>query len=449
MIRFLVVFLVALALPAQAKTPQPPDFAWKSVLRFLQGGSLYEVRVPLSVYRGVTSPELADLCVFNGANEIVPFSVATPATQKQAANRIILPHFALPRKPKADESLSVRVERRSSGAVVTVGNGTNEGLGAAYLLDATAATAPIDSITLEWRDRPDGFTERVTVEASDDLDHWREVASATLASLKKGGRVVEQRQIALDGVRARYLRIVPEDVRMEMELTKVTASLSTGPTEPTRERLTVSGTAVAGQPGEFLFDLTGRMPVDRVRVLLPEKNSIARAIISSRTREEAPWIRRQDAVVYRLDTKGGELSAPEFTVCANGDRYWRLQIDAAGGGIGTGELRIAVAWVPHRVLFVPRGTKPFSLTFGSGRADTRAIRGGDLLARLPGTELAKTPVVPAEAGETMTLGGSDALKTEISAVTKKKALLWLVLLAGVGVLAWMAARLFRQMKDNG
>jgi hypothetical protein len=304
----------------------------------------------------------------------------------------------------------------------------------------------MESLELEWRDIPEGFIGRVSVEASDDLEIWRPVTTATLASLKRDGSKVEQRQIPLSGSSARYLRILQMESRSGVEFTNVVASLSAGSAEPLREHFAVSVSPAPGQSGEYLFDITGRMPVDRIRVLLPERNSLVRGVFFSRPGEGAPWVRRQEGIFYRIDTRDGELASPELPVPASGDRYWKLKISESGGGVGTAVAGIEVAWVPHRVLFLPRGEAPFVLAFGSGRADTRGIRGSDLLALLPAKESARDNIVRAVAGKAVTLAGEAALKKEISAVTRKKLLLWGVLLAGVGVLAWMALRLIRQMK---
>jgi hypothetical protein len=88
------------------------------------------------------------------------------------------------------------------------------------------------------------------------------------------------------------------------------------------------------------------------------------------------------------------------------------------------------------------------LAFGSGSADTRSVRGADLLSGLPVNSPVKVKIDRAEVGEAMALSGAAALKKEVSAITRKKILLWGVLLMGVGLLAWMALRLSRQMKHE-
>ncbi|HXE98430.1 MAG TPA: DUF3999 domain-containing protein [Dongiaceae bacterium] len=445
MIRSALISLFLLPLTALAVSPGPADFAWKSNLNFPPGGALYELSSPVSVYRGISSPDLSDICIFNGRGEIIPFSVSTPPPPP-VKKTILLPHFPIPGNPAPGEKLSIRVERRSTGEIVTVSQGRAEATNVAYLVDATALTEPIESLELEWGDVPEGYIGRVSVEASDDLDFWRPVTTATLATLKRDGSTVEQKQIPLSGAITRYLRIVQQQSRTAVKFTKVVATLSAGAAESRRERLVLPVTPVPAQPGEFLFDLSGRMPVDRIRVLLPERNSLAKGVLYSRPRESDPWVQRLEGINYRLDTAGGELTSPELPVTASGDRYWKLKISESGGGAGASAVKIEVAWAPHRILFLPRGEAPFVLAFGSGRADTRSVRGADLLASLPATDPAKVKIVRAESGEAVTLSGEAALKKEISAVTKKKLLLWGVLLAGVGVLAWMALRLGRQMK---
>lgn len=447
MIRATFLFLTLLPFAAMAASPGPRDFAWKSTLSFPLGGALYELSAPLALYRGIGSPELADICILNGRNEIVPFSVTTPPSAP-VQKRLQLPLFPIPGKPAQDEKLSIRVERRSSGEIVTVSNERADALTAAYLVDASAVKAPLESLELEWRDIPEGGMARVSLEASDDLEFWRPVTTVTIAAFKRGGSVVEQKQIPLSGIRARYLRIVQKDSRTRVAFTNVMAVLSAGLAESPRERLAVAVSSVPGQPGEYLFDISGRMPVDRIRVLLPERNSLTKGVLFSRTRENDPWIQRREAIIYRIDTKEGGLVSPDLAVPASGDRYWKLKISEVGGGAGSSVIQVEVAWVPHKILFLPRGEAPFVLAFGSGRADTRSIRGTDLLAGLPVTETAKVGIMQAEAGKAVTLAGETAMKKEISGVTRKKLLLWGVLLVGVGVLAWMALRLARQMKHE-
>ncbi|MHB8056501.1 MAG: DUF3999 domain-containing protein [Desulfuromonadaceae bacterium] len=440
-----VCLLLLLAAPAMAAAPLPKDFAWGSSLSFPPGGALYELTVPIAVYRETNSPELADICIFNGHGEMVPFSVTTPP-QSAVKKRVLLPHFPLPGKPTPGENLSISVERRSTGEIVTVSQGRADAQPVAYLLDATAVNEPLESLELEWRDIPEGFVERLTVEGSDDLERWWPLTAATIAALKRGSNTVEQRQIPLSGIRARYLRIIQQERRSGVEFTKIVASLRAATAEPRRERLVIDVKPLPGQPGEYLFDLGGRMPVDRIRLQLPERNSIVRGVFFSRFRESDPWVQRQEGVSYRLDIPVGELSSPELSLPASGDRYWKLKISEAGGGAGAAAVKVEVAWTPQRILFLPRGNAPFTLAFGSGRADTRSVRGADLLSSLPATEPAKVNILRAEAGEVVTLGGETALKKEFSAITRKKLLLWGVLLVGVGVLAWMALRLGRQMK---
>ncbi|NVN99346.1 MAG: DUF3999 domain-containing protein [Geobacteraceae bacterium] len=449
MIRAALLLLILCANQAMAATPLPKDFAWKSSLNLPPGGTLYELTLPAAVYRGTVSPDLADICVFNGRDEMVPFTLTTPPLQ--AVKKLApLPHFPLPETPLPGEKLSIRIERRTTGEIVTVSqNRTTAKPPAAYLLDTTSIKEPIESLEFEWSDIPAGFVERVSVEGSDDLEHWRHVTTATLAALQRGDNRVEQRQIQLSGIKMRYLRIVQLDPGSIINVTRVTATLAAGSAEPAHERLAIDVTAIPGQTGEFTFDLGGQMPLDRIRLLLPERNSLVKVAYFSRPRESDPWIQRIEGVSYRLDSQAGELSSPELTLPANRDRYWKLKISEAGGGTGTGKVKVAVAWRPQKILFLHRGDAPFTLAFGSGRVDTRTLRGADLLSTLPATDPAKVKIVRAEAGEAITLSGEAALKKELSAVTKKKLLLWGLLLLGVGLLALMALRLGKQMQSNG
>lgn len=439
----LLVLLLFCALPVHAGVT-PSDFAWKLPLSVPPGGALYELPLPLPVYRGIRTPDLADLSVFNGAGEMVPFSLSVPPAAA-AEKRLLLPVYPLPSGEKPAAKLSVRVEQRPATDVVSVERDTSEATAKGFLIDATSTAEPVTALELEWGETGKGFITNVTVDASNDLDSWRRVATGTLASLRREGEFVERRRLDLGGVRARYFRVVPLGATAPMVI-KVTATLSEGRTEPHREHAIAAGVPIK-EPGAYRFDLPGMMPVDRLRILLPHQNSLVRVALFSRSGEQEPWVPRAEGIAYRLNSAGGEVESPEFTLPRSGDRQWLARFQATGGGIGSGTPRIEVGWVPHRLRFVLRGDGPFCLAYGSGRGDTRSQRGADLFASLADVKKGELPVIQATAGEEAVLAGEGALKVQTSPAMRKKLLLWGSLLAGVALLAWMALRLSRQMKQ--
>jgi hypothetical protein len=92
-----------------------------------------------------------------------------------------------------------------------------------------------------------------------------------------------------------------------------------------------------------------------------------------------------------------------------------------------------VEWVPHDVVFVARGAGPFYIAYGSATADPPAAS----LEGLP----KNLSIASASLSEPESLGGDARLTPPPEPYAWKAALLWVVLIAGAALLAWMAFRL--------
>lgn len=129
-----------------------------------------------------------------------------------------------------------------------------------------------------------------------------------------------------------------------------------------------------GAPGEHQFDLGGQLPTDRLRVALPQPNTVASIALRSRAKPADPWRRVRTTVVYRLNRDGDEVKSAEVAVATNTDRYW-LRVDQRGGGIGLEAPRLyVVGWVPHRLVFAARGKPPFLLAYAAATRSRRRTR---------------------------------------------------------------------------
>jgi len=212
----------------------------------------------------------------------------------------------------------------------------------------------------------------------------------------------------------------------------------------------VAGSAVPDEKGSHRFDLAGQFPADRLRLLLPQANSVAAVELLSRAREADPWRRVTTATVYRLGSAGQEIVSPEIAIAPTGDRHWLLRVDQRGGGLGAGVPELAAGWLTQGLVFAARGPAPFQLAFGSDRAQPTAY---PISTLVPGYRIGDDgqPVAAADSGLEIgratpaavhPLAGEGAGRFRID---WRLWGLWASLLLGVGVLAGMAWRLARQL----
>jgi len=435
----------------------------------IEGGgedSHYRFTLPADAYRGVTRPDLGDLRVFNGAGEPVPYAFVPlrPATHKPPVH----PAKLFPLRGEAAKGLdgvNLRIQQGRSGTTIDVssapGAATAQRKLLGYLLDASELKAPYEALQLDWHSR-EGFTGTVRVEASDDLKSWRMlVGAAPVLYLEHDGQRLERKRVELHGARARYLRISFTGVPAGFTLQQARLELRPERAEPERQWQSITGKESESRRGEYEFDTGGYFPVDRLRFALPQVNTVAQAEVLARRRSEArsridrrsraddEWRHVAAATLYRLGRNGAEVANADVAVAPAASRYWLLRVDQKGGGLGSGEVRLEIGWVPHEAVFAARGEGPFTLAYGLKIAKPGAL---PITAVLPGYKegepiALKTASLTSMAppGPQPAPGFSEYLRAAAESGEAKKWALWASLVVGVLLLVWMAFALLRQV----
>jgi hypothetical protein len=448
----LLCLLLAPVLCAVAEKPQ--DFAFGVPIQVDGREALYEVEIPASVYQGVTRTDLGDMRVFNADGEPVPFALEPrPPRRSEKPQPVAVKYFPLYGEQPADlQGLQLRVEKTGGGTVVSVksevGKPPTQQRLLAYLLDVSALKQPYEALELDWHQGSASFATTLRVEASDDLKNWTTVVpQAPLVRVDYGGQRLEQRTVEFQPRTAKYLRLSWPTVGKAdgtghgepLDLTRAmvrTGEIALEPERAWREVLPEAGE----KPGEYLYDVAGQFPIDRVRFGLPQDNSIARVELLSRQDPRREWRSVTSNVIYRLTQHGHPVSSPDLAVATNADRYWLLRVDQKGGGLGSGLPRLSVGWVPQKLVFAARGQGPFQIAYGSVRVQPAAY---PVETVVPGwgsdrqPKLARAEVLPERL-----FAGAAALRPRVD---YKVWGLWGVLALGVLLLAWMAWRLAKQM----
>jgi hypothetical protein len=449
------LWIAALAPLTAPAAEQPREFAYGVPIQIDGQEALYEVDIPSSLYRGVMRRDLGDVRIFNGQGELVPFALE-PARERQsqvppAVPVRFFPVYGNPRQPL--DAVQLKVEKASGATVVSVAGDNNKPAGkrrlAAYLIDTGAPSKPYQLLQLDWRQRTGSFAINVRLDASDDLKTWASVAArAPLVRVEYAGQRLEQKAIEFAPRTSRYLRLSYADTpadhseQTESHLELTAASLRGGEIAIEQPRSWMEVHAGDGDnAGEYRFDVSGPYPIDRVRIGLPQSNTIATAELLVRSAPAEQWRPVVRTVVYRLTRDGHQVMSPEMAVGAHSERYWLLRVDQRGGGLGTSTPTLYAGWVPQKIIFAARGNAPFQIAYGSARALPAAYSVETLV---PGWRNDARPKLPqAQTLPEHLLGGPVTLhRTQ----DRKVWALWSALLLGVAVLGWMAWRLVQQMQ---
>lgn len=452
----LAIAVAGLAGAAQAQ-PRIADLGYRAAIHTQPGHSHYRVQLPAAVYAGIERADLGDLRVLNASGEPVPYAFL-PRRQDQPAPVQVQIARLFPlygEESKGLDGVKLDVTRDAGGTVIRFASepkpakGERKLLG--YLVDASALQLPVEAMTLQWQTAAN-FSGAVRIEGSDDLSRWGTLAGdAPILVLEHAGERLERRRVELPARMVKYLRLSFARVPQDFLLTGVSLEQRGERVEPARQWRPLAGAAVPDKQGEYRFESGGRFPVDRVRLGLPQQNTIARIQLLARDREEAPWRTVGSALAFRLQRNGAQVTSPDVQVAPTADRQWLLRADQRGGGLGAGQVSLEIGWLPHEIVFAARGDGPFALAFGDRLAKPEALAVGTVVPEYrDGKEV---PAAVATVGE---VTGAPRAKLSLSdplgmlralweSGELKRWALWAALLAGVLAVAWMALRLLRDV----
>ena len=418
-------------------------FAQRFALDLGGNAAYYTLTLPDTVYAASQRTDLGDVRVFNGAGEPVPYSLDGRRAAAPAPTLRAVKWFALPTPDAAAPSAALGVTIASDGSLRAAPAAKAAGAAAgtqADLIDLGRLDGSADALQVHLGN--DSYQGRVSVDASANLRDWQALPDAQLLKVGHGGDTLTQERIALDGLRVRYVRLhwldrAPQIASIDVEVQPGDTAATANASAPRQWREGVAATPGAAA-GEYLFDTGGAYPVDRLRLNLPQPNTVARVSIYSRPDAQTPWRELTQATLYRLHGASGEQMNPPLEVEPDSDREWRVSVDMRNGGLGAGALTVAVGWRPAVLTFVARGEAPFTLGVGNGALTSVAAKREDIVI----DESSST--ASARVGAALPALPQDApAPPAADRDAKRRYVLWAALILAVGSLGAMAWRLAR------
>jgi len=453
-----LLFLLSLPVAAQAlDTPlHSRDFAYGMTLEVDGDGALYALPLPEVVYRDTTRKDLGDIRIFNGYGEVVPHLLQRGESKGATQHKMMaLNFFPLYRDQPWEQKIQhIHIADDGKGTIVDIDRSAaapEEKIGPvdSYLIDASSVEETVHKLILDWGEVGEGFLISARVEYSNDLVHWNHlISAATLADLSYEGYHLGQHEITLPRQEARYYRISWPLGEKGVLLKGLRADVVHAGDTPPRKWQTLSPDVTAAARGIYDFDVNGNFPVDRIKIDLPQPNTVVRVRLLSRNDAKQPWRQRYQGVLYTLQREGHTLTNDPISLPDMHDSFWRLEVEQGGGGLGSGMPRLEMGWIPHRLVFVARGEMPFTLAFGSASVGPEDNDISGLVHRLEQRPDERGYIKLTHAGGRFELGGEQRLQPPRPPLPWKKWLLWAVLILGVLMLAGMARGLYRQMNQG-
>jgi DNA polymerase III gamma/tau subunit len=433
----------------------------------------YQTQLPLAVYEYTLSNNLSDLSITNAANEQIPYAIvpyenlhANTSTREEIKPLTIykLQTEAL-NKPN---ELRIQLEKSAGKTSLDViSSESAKQPDTVFLVDAGAKHSPLRKLIVDWSGSNNIFLN-TEILSSDDLQNWTAVGNAVLLNTitdtnnQQLGQIEDQKHVSPqttkllqntislnEDVSARYLQIRTTESAGSFKINNINAhyqylqNIAAQPLWQSPKLLAREEDATAGLVN-IDYETTGRYPVSRFRVILPQENMVTNVQVLVRNQPNEPWRNLTSAFIRSL--KQDKNLPPESLINTTVARYWRLQFKQSDGGIGAENPALSLGWLPPTVVWNARGAAPYQLHVGNNPALVNTIAIGNMLPGFDSQKLNKLPIAtPKLLAETINKNAAEtnawAKKTDY-----KSWILWAVLVIGVLLLAGMAYSLLQQTK---
>jgi hypothetical protein len=231
-----------------------------------------------------------------------------------------------------------------------------------------------------------------------------------------------------------------------VKVTALTGQVATAQTQAPRVRAALPSGVPDGN--SLVWTLPFATPLLALHLEALQDNTLVPVRISGRNDASQPWRALASSVVYRLDTVGQGSRNRALDLTATSVRA--LRVEASNGQpLPTGGLQATVELAPLQLALLASGPAPFTLAVGRANTPSAAVEASVLGAVSP----ARLAELPAAAVKQLRADAPDApqlwaAKLLPSGVSLRTATLWLVLVAGVLVLAGVAYALLRQLTGS-
>lgn len=356
------------------KGEQPADFAAQVPLGLIGQGPWYRLELPLALQLSARRADLEDVRIFNSAGEPLSFALfherglAAAPLQENAVRWF--PLYDAPGAPLGSVP-AFKARLSQAGSLVNVEPGARREVGAevlrGWLIDTSAIEGPLANLNIDWNSDRQGF-QRFSIEASDDLQHWRPCGEGQVARIVLVGQQVERHTVELPGRHARFLRLLWLSPRTAPLLNNVHVFSRPPGQMPVALQWSGPITGTRKAPGEYVWQLPAALAVERLKLDITQGDSLAAVAVYGRVAASEPWRALRDGLVYRQIQDGQELVADELPLAGELLRQVMVEIEDGASGLGPGVPALRVAVRPTQVVFLASGTPPFSLGIGSATA---------------------------------------------------------------------------------
>ncbi len=449
--------LILILMTAPLLMTAQPAMAASYKLDVKDSKPFYQTNIPLEIYKQTHNSDLNDLTITNATGEQVPYALVPYRELHLGATKNveskIVPFFPIKISAMSNPN-ELRIQLEKNVGKTTVDISSSEASASpnnAFLIDLGAKHAPLHELAVDWQGG-ENTLNNIEVLSSDDLKEWTFAGSATLLNTDQNvtsNHVISQHNIQLDNNwnQARYLQIRPSQPNDKGKITLTEAranytTLQTVALKPLWQETSNIGRENVDKTGlvNIDFESFGHFPTDRIIAKLPQINTRTDATIWVRNATNEPWQRIANVALNSI--AGANLDPDEHVIEPVDARFWRLQFDQSGGGIGADNPSLSLGWLQPTIVWNARGQAPFTLAVGENPSIVNTIPIATMIPNYNAQTINNLPVASLIV-DTQAAPSAQASSTWVAPRDYKTWLLWGGLVLGVLLLAGMAYSLLK------
>lgn len=432
--------------------------------------AIVQLKLSRDVYLRSQSAELNDVRLFDADGNKIGFSLINPVEQRRTTRSSVpVRSFPVFDSGKAGQGTPQEVEIKTSSdgsllSVSTKGKVTVAGRSstlASLILDlrpgaATPAAGPTPLVSALNLSLPTGVTSysaKVALEVSDDLKSWNLLCESPLNWLVNAKTdVLANSRIEFLPTAFRYARLTWIE-GAPIEFGQINAEFETTSALPYDTETLVVSPQDGHAQNDLLYPTPVAVPAVSLGLELQQQNFVLPAVLgqyvdlpgrgptASSRHQFSPRLR---FTFYQLNQGSQRKSGTTLAIAPVHADHWVLRPEAS---LPEKPL-LRISWHPSTMVFVANGRAPYTLAVG---------RAGAASAHMPLAKVA--PGFTMEelfSSERAELGSMSAARATgpgpeggAQSAQRRVAVLWFVLLLGVGILGLMAWRLTAQMRNSG
>ncbi len=356
--------IFGLLLSTTAAASKPSDYAQQWPVN-VQGEGAYAIKLNEEIYRIIQKNDLSDLSAFNAAGEALPFGPMPASYSPLPASWVQARAFPLPKEASQNpEQLRLHVQRSAEGDLSLDANFAQQasvGDSHDWIIDLDSDDQGIEALQVELSDNAGDFNAQLAVLASDDLQQWQSLQTASIVSLQQDGQRLQRLLVELPGRTAKYLRVQSLDAPAGLQIKgfKVKQRPYGIVRSPPLQWMQASYLKKDGRG--FVYELPARISPEQLNIELKNTNSIAQFSISARQNELDYWQPQSSLTVFRLRAAGVSLDNDPSNLQSGRVRYWRIE---TGTDIQEPPV-LKFSYRPEVFLLLTHGAGPYVVAAGS------------------------------------------------------------------------------------